>query len=98
MDVEKQQRFEMRDMQDKIQSLAAENGRLKMKCRWINAKDMLPLPHLYVLCCCEYNHSVRIPYVSYHDGDEWACGYKVTHWLYLPELPEYEEDAENAGL
>lgn len=58
---------------------------------WIPVEKKLPMPHLYVLCCCEYNNSVRIPYVSYHDGDEWGCSYKVTHWAYLPKLPDWEE-------
>lgn len=53
---------------------------------WINAIEK-PEPYVDVLCCCEINDTHIKQLVLWHDGKEWATGYKITHWQPLPAYP-----------
>ena len=86
------------DMNKRILELEAENKVLKDKTRWIPVSEKLP-PEAefhssdYVLVYQNFQHQVE----AYYDFTDncWMDGFyrepieDVTHWMPLPELPEF---------
>jgi len=65
---------------------------------WIHVKDRLPKLGVKVLACGmpSWPTDKRICFDMRNDGGQWVSGWKITHWMPLPDLPEEyrrEEDA-----
>lgn len=62
---------------------------------WINVNDRLPERGIEVLVAGQ-KPGVTLAFIAIWTGDGWnSCdeafdGYKVTHWMAIPELPKIE--------
>lgn len=73
--------------------------------KWISVKDRLPDERIYDCPCCLVTDGSLI-HMAYFVYGEWIFAdsgqakekmfYKVTHWMPLPESPEYDRAGDDA--
>lgn len=95
----------IKNRQEEIIQLKAENKRLKEERRWIPTSERLPVLSEYrergtrelipILVCVK---GTEYPFRAMYDGKNWGDGIsiiEVTHWQPLPQPPEESEGRTN---